>query len=120
MRRAQPWKTNRSRVLRDNATSAEDALWFHLRNRSLNGFKFVRQAPVENYFADFLCKEARLIVEVDGGTHGEPDEIAADTSRTATLEMLGYRIVRAHNQDVYDNIDGVLEHIAAILEEREH
>jgi very-short-patch-repair endonuclease len=118
MRRSQPWKTDRSRVLRSNATSAEDVLWYHLRNRHLNGFKFVRQAPIESYFADFLCKEACLIVEVDGGTHGESHEIAADTSRTIALEKLGYKVVRAHNQDIYDNIDGVLDQIVAILEGR--
>ncbi len=105
--------------MRSNATSAEDVLWFHLRNRSLNGFKFVRQAPIENYFADFLCKEARLIVEVDGGTHGKLHEIAADAVRTAVLEKLDYKIVRAHNRDIYDNIHGVLDHIAAVLEGRE-
>jgi very-short-patch-repair endonuclease len=118
MRRAQPWKTNRSRALRFNATSAEDVLWYHLRNRNLNGFKFVRQAPIENFFADFLCRETRLIVEVDGGTHGEPHEIAADAVRTAVLEKLGFKIIRTHNRDIYDNIDGVLEHIVAVLEGR--
>lgn len=119
MRRSQPWKTNRSRALRSNATSAEDVLWFHLRNRNLNGFKFVRQAPVENYFADFLCREARLIVEVDGGTHGELHEIAADAVRTAVLAKFGYKIFRAHNRQIYDNIDGVLEGIVAVLERQD-
>lgn len=119
MRRSQPWKTNRSRVLRSNAASAEDVLWFHLRNRNMNGFKFVRQVPIDKYFADFLCREAHLIVEVDGGTHGEPHEITADAVRTAALENLGYKIIRAHNRDIYDNIEGVLDSIAAILECRE-
>jgi very-short-patch-repair endonuclease len=119
MRRAQPWKTNRSRVLRDTATSAEELLWLRLRNRSLNGFKFVRQAPIATYFADFLCKQAQLIVEVDGGTHSEPSEIATDAARTAILEKLGYKIFRADNRDIYDNIGGVLDHIVAVLEGRE-
>ena len=119
MRRSQPWKTNRSRVLRSNASSAEDVLWFHLRNRHLKGFKFVRQAPIEHYFADFLCREERLIVEVDGGTHGEPHEIAADAGRTAALEKRGYRILRAGNTDIYENINGVLELILAVLEGRD-
>ena len=118
MRRSQPWKTNRSRVLRSNATSAEDVLWHHLRNRHLNGFKFVRQATIENYFADFLCREARFIVEVDGGTHGEPHEMAADAERTQVLEKLGYKIFRVRNGDIYDNINFVLDHILAALEGR--
>ena len=120
MRRSQPWKTNRSRALRSNATSAEEVLWYYLRNRHLNGFKFVRQASIENYFADFLCRETRLIVEVDGGTHGETREIAADAGRTAILEKLGYKILRAQNQDIYDNLDGVLDHILAALEGRDN
>ncbi len=105
--------------MRSNATSAEDVLWYCLRNRNLNGFKFVRQAPIETYFADFLCREAGLIVEVDGGTHGEPNEIAADAVRTAVLKKRGYKIVRAYNGDIHENIDGVLEHIVAVLEGRD-
>ena len=100
MRRSQPWKTNRSRVLRSNATSAEDVLWFHLRNRNLNGFKFVRQAPIGIFFADFLCNQARLIVEADGGTHGELHEILFDADRSRQLEMLGYKILRVTNVDL--------------------
>ena len=84
----------------------------------MSGFKFSRQAPVEAYFIDFVCREKRLIVEVDGGTHGEPHEIKADASRTAELEQLGYRVHRVSNRDIYDNIERVLEKIAAILESR--
>jgi very-short-patch-repair endonuclease len=119
MRRAQPWLTNRSRVLRANAPSAEIVLWRRLRNRQLGGFKFVRQAPIENYFVDFLCRELMLVVEVDGGTHGEPSEVAADQSRSDELQKLGYRVFRVGNSDVYDNIEGVLDHLIAILEDRE-
>jgi len=109
MRGPKPWKTNRARVLRSANVSAESQLWSHIRNRQLAGFKFVRQAPIGPYFADFLCREALLIVEVDGGTHSEPDEIASDLVRQEALEQLGYRIVRVWNEDVTDNIEGVLE-----------
>src|SRR4029079_6970092 len=102
MRRSQPWQTNRSRVLRSNHISAERALWRRLRNRQLGGFKFVRQEPIGPYFADFVCREHKLVVEVDGGTHGEPSELQADAKRTAHLEQLGYRILRIHNIDVYE------------------
>ena len=64
MRRAQPWKTNRARVLRVHETSAEAKLWSALRGRRLDGLKFVRQAPIAPYFVDFLCRERRVIVEV--------------------------------------------------------
>ncbi|MBL8884244.1 MAG: DUF559 domain-containing protein [Hyphomicrobium sp.] len=118
MRGQQPWRSNRSRVLRANATSAEARLWSCLRNRGLGGFKFVRQAPIGPYFVDFLCRGNSLIVEVDGGTHSEPYERAADAARTIELEGLGYRIVRVTNPDVYDNLDGVLDGLLAILEAR--
>ena len=118
MRTAQPWKSNRARTLRANASSAENNLWKHLRNRRLGGFKFVRQAPVDHYFADFLCREAMLIIEVDGGTHGEDREIRNDAARSQTLESLGYNIIRVSNADVYENIDWVLDSILAVLEGR--
>ncbi len=108
MRGPQPWKSNRARALRSANVSGEAKLWSHLRNRKLAGFKFVRQAPIGPYFADFLCRDALLIVEVDGGTHSEPQESAADQARQQALEQMGYRIVRVWNADVTGNIDGVL------------
>jgi very-short-patch-repair endonuclease len=118
MRSSQPWKSNRSRVLRANASSAEDVLWQHLRNRRLGGFKFVRQAPIAGHFADFLCRDAGLIVEVDGGTHGEAYEIKKDAARSRCLEALGFRLLRVQNCEVYENVDGVLDFILATLEGR--
>lgn len=64
-------KTPRARELRQTSPDAERILWDRLRNRKLVGFKFRRQAPILNYFADFFCIEARLIVELDGGQHSE-------------------------------------------------
>jgi very-short-patch-repair endonuclease len=118
MRGTQPWKTNRSRILRSNATSAEDELWFHLRDRRLGGFKFVRQFSIKNYFVDFACRKERLIIEVDGGTHSTPVELSNDIRRNQVLAELGYKIVRVHNMDVHENIDGVLAHVLAVLEKR--
>ncbi len=116
MRRMQPWKSERSRTLRANATSAEAKVWTQLRNRQLAGFKFVRQAAVGPYFADFVCRERRVILEIDGATHGSETEIAADFARTAELEALGYRVFRADNRDVFDNLEGVLRHLLAFLQ----
>ena len=114
-RTAQPWKTDRARALRDRATSAEDWLWSRLRGRRLQGLKFVRQAPVGAYFVDFLCREHRVVVEVDGATHGTAAEILRDRERTAFLEREGYRVFRAHNEEVYENLDGVLESLLAFV-----
>ena len=116
MRRAQPWTTNRARTLRANETSAESKLWAELRNRQLAGMKFVRQAPVGPYFADFLCRERKIIVEIDGGTHGTDVEIAGDAAREAHLRNLGYRIFCAWNGEIYDNIDGVLDALLVLVD----
>ena len=117
MRRDQPWKTNRARVLRANDTLAEAKLWQELRNRRLGGLKFVRQAPVGPYFVDFLCRERRIIVEIDGGTHGSDAERAADAAREAELSRLGFRIFRAWNGEIYDNLGGVLDALLGFVEE---
>jgi very-short-patch-repair endonuclease len=116
MRGPQPWRTNRSRSLRSRPISAEAKLWRELRNRRLNGHKFVRQVPIGPYFADFLCRESKVIVEVDGGTHGTDAEVAGDTRRATHLRRLGFRIFRVHNADVYENIDRVLDALLAFIE----
>ena len=113
MRTTQTWRTNRSRVLRSNSTSAEDLIWSELRGRRLGGLKFVRQCPVGPFFADFVCRENKIIVEIDGGTHGTETEVARDQTRSAYLLAVDFRIFRVHNQDVYDNIDGVLDTLLA-------
>jgi very-short-patch-repair endonuclease len=111
MRGEQPWKTNRSRVLRSQSSFAERKLWSALRNRRLDGHKFVRQAAIDVDFTDFLCRDAKLIIEVDGATHGTDAERAADANRTARLEALGYRVLRFDN----DNLSGVLHVISDAL-----
>ncbi len=116
MRRAEPWKTIRARVLRANATSAEEKLWAELRNRRLMGLKFVRQAPIGPYFVDFLCRERKIVVEVDGGTHGTEAEVVADAARETELLRLGFRIVRVQNADVDDDINSVIGALVALIE----
>jgi very-short-patch-repair endonuclease len=116
MRSSQPWLTNRSRVLRSQLAAAEAKLWDALRDRQLGGFKFVRQAAIGPYFADFTCRERKFIVEVDGATHGSDEEMAADARRTAALERMGYRVYRVTNDDVARNLEGTLESILHELE----
>jgi very-short-patch-repair endonuclease len=69
----------------------------------------VRQAGIGPLFADFACRERKLIVEIDGGTHLTAAEVQSDAHRDAGLAKLGYRVVRVRNDEVYDNIGGVLE-----------
>ena len=104
--------TKRAQQLRNNATDAEQALWWRLRSRQLEGYKFSRQMPVGPFICDFLCRERRLIVELDGGQHAEN---ARDIPRTAYLEQEGYHVVRFWNNDVLGNLEGVLQTILQAL-----
>jgi very-short-patch-repair endonuclease len=110
-----PRNTARARSLRNSATITEKRLWLHLNKRQRQGFRFSRQIPVGPYFCDFLCREARLVVEVDGDSH---DYTAGhDTRRDAFLAANGYRILRFQNDDVRDGLESVLTMIdAALLE----
>ncbi len=119
LRSARVKQTERARALRADRPSAEAKLWSRLRNRRLNGFKFVRQEPIGPYFADFCCREEKLVVEVDGATHSTDAERAHDARRDAVMNLQGYRIVRVNNVEVYESLDDVLETILAALERRE-
>jgi very-short-patch-repair endonuclease len=101
------------RKLRSQPTDAEMKLWLSLRDRRLCGFKFVRQEAVESYVVDFVCREKRIIVEVDGGQHADN---ASDRERDRVLTATGYRVLRFWNNDVLKNRDGVLHVIAEALE----
>jgi very-short-patch-repair endonuclease len=101
------------RRLRRQATDAETKLWFALRDRRLGGFKFVRQEAIGPYVADFVCREKRLIVEVDGGQHADN---ARDRMRDAALTADGYQVLRFWNSDVLSNEEGVLTVILAKLQ----
>ena len=68
-----------ARRLRTNQTDAETALWNRIRNRQINGYKFVRQEPIEGYICDFVCREKHLVVEVDGGQHNDPRKTSSAT-----------------------------------------
>jgi very-short-patch-repair endonuclease len=111
MRGTRPWRTNRSRVLRSRLTKAEERLWGALRNRQLSGCKFVRQAAIGPYFADFVCRERKLIIEVDGATHGTDSELTADAARVDALRQMGYRVYRVTNDEVERNLEGVADSI---------
>ena len=91
--------------MRGAPTSNEARLWKHLRNRQLADLKFRRQVPIDGYIADFLCVEARLIVEADGPTH---DDSAYDRERDARLQIAGYRVLRFTNQQISGQLASVL------------
>ncbi len=102
----------RARSLRRSETNAEHVLWQLLRNRQLGGRKFVRQLPIGPYFADFACREAALVIELDGSQHAESTR---DEKRTAYLTAEGYSVLRFWNNDVLTNARGVADAILGAL-----
>ena len=110
MRGAKVTKTRLARQLRRNSTIAERKLWRYLRSRSLGGYKFVRQEPIGPYVVDFVCREGRLVIEVDGGQHAERKR---DVVRDRWLADHRYLVLRVWNNEVLGNIEGVWETIFA-------
>jgi very-short-patch-repair endonuclease len=106
-----------ARALRRNATSAERRLWQVLRRKQVGGFRFRRQVILGGFVADFACLEARLVLEVDGATHGTDDQVTRDLMRTDALGAQGFAVLRFTNDDVYRNLDDVAETIARKLAE---
>ncbi|MEJ1936687.1 DUF559 domain-containing protein, partial [Nostoc sp. NIES-2111] len=115
MSEALPSSVKRAHALRQDMTDAERKLWLALRDRRLAGLMFVRQMPVGRYIADFCCREAGLIVEVDGSQHAES---VRDLLRDARLARLGYRVIRFWNHEVLRDLPMVLDTIYARAKER--
>jgi very-short-patch-repair endonuclease len=107
---------SQARTLRQNQTAAEQKLWSRLRNRQLNGYKFRRQVPLGRYIVDFSCYDARVVVELDGGQHGDDQRRARDQERTLWLESRGFRVLRFWNSELLQNMEGVLTRILGTLE----
>jgi very-short-patch-repair endonuclease len=104
---------NNAKSLRTNQTDAEQRLWYHLRAHRFMDLKFKRQKPMGSYVVDFVCVERRLIIELDGGQHAEQENY--DQHRDAWLRGQGYTVLRFWNNDVMQNLEGVLEKIRCTL-----
>jgi very-short-patch-repair endonuclease len=102
---------DRAKGMRSEATEAEHRLWQLLRAHRFAGYKFRRQVPIDFYIADFVCFAARLIVELDGGQHGD----GADARRDGYLESQGFHVLRIWNNDLFTNEEGVAELILSAL-----
>ena len=107
--------THRARALRHSMTDVERWLWSKLRDRRLGGYKFVRQMPIGPFFADFACRDARLIVELDGSQHAGSRR---DAMRDTFLVNQGYRVLRFWNHEVASGIADACETILAAVEKR--
>ena len=95
------------KALRKRPTNAEQLLWKHLRLKQMEGLKFRRQQPIDNYIVDFVCLERRIVIEVDGGQHATHKE--DDIVRDSYLRQQGFHVLRFWNNEVLQNINGVLE-----------
>lgn len=98
-----------ARRLRKNLTSQERILWQLFRNHNFYGYEIRRQSPIGKYIVDFVCREKKIIIEIDGGQHNTPDNILADEQRTKYFEAKGYKVIRFWNNEITKNIDGVYQ-----------
>ena len=98
---------DKARKLRTNQTDAEAKIWRLVRAKQIEGLKFRRQHPIQQYIVDFICPERKLIIELDGGQHAQAIEY--DEKRTQFLESKGYTVIRFWNNEVLTNIEGVYE-----------
>ena len=108
----------RARRLRANLTEAESRLWSVLRSKQVRGRRFRRQAPIGRYIVDFVCFAEKLVIEIDGGQHAK--QRAYDAAREDWLAAEGFRVLRFWNNEVLDNLEGVLTVIAGALEGPPH
>ncbi len=104
----------KARELRGQMTEAESSLWQHFKGRRFQGFKFRRQRPLGPYILDFVCLEAGLVIEIDGGQHS--DQQAYDLARTALIESQGLTVIRFWNHEVMNETPAVLEKIWQTLQ----
>ena len=99
--------TKTAKSLRKNATRVETILWSQLRAKQIEGVKFRRQQPIDEFIVDFVCFENKLIIELDGGQHAQTRE--QDRERDNSLSGKGYTVLRFWNNEVLENLTGVLE-----------
>ncbi len=101
----------KAKELRSNQTDAEGLLWYYLQNKQLNGHKFRKQQPIGNYIVDFICLEKKLVVELDGGQHGEDEAVKYDQKRTEFLNQSGFEVLRFWNDEIFKNVESVLDSV---------
>jgi very-short-patch-repair endonuclease len=110
----------KAHALRQSMTKAETVLWNELKNRKFMGLKFRRQHPIHQFIGDFYCHEKKLIIEVDGSIHDREESNEHDVNRTAELDHMGISVIRFRNEQVFNNIDLVLNEIRQFIERSEN
>jgi very-short-patch-repair endonuclease len=104
-------QTEKRRLLRNNATKAEEILWQRLKGKQVENHKFRRQVSITEYVVDFYCPKLKLAIEVDGVTHSSQDEIEYDIDRQTKIEALGIVFLRFRNEEIYKNLEKVVNDI---------
>jgi very-short-patch-repair endonuclease len=112
-KRIKPQRTNNARSLRSDMTLAEQKLWQAIRGKQLERYRFRRQHPIGPCIADFACIDKSLVIELDGGQHQE--RVAYDEQRTTFLQRQGWHVLRFWNNDVLNNLEGVLAKVIEVL-----
>ncbi|WP_339335893.1 endonuclease domain-containing protein [uncultured Maricaulis sp.] len=120
MREDRERATQQARHLRQTMTASEVRLWQGLRGRRLDGFRFRRQHPLGRYIVDFACLSARLVVEVDGPSHDDAEQVLYDAARTDWLVAQGWTVLRVKNEFVFQRLDRVLADIQRALADAPH
>jgi very-short-patch-repair endonuclease len=110
-------ETQRARALREDLSRPEVILWGRLRRLREHGFHIRRQAPFKGYYLDFVCYSRRVVIEVDGGQHGDDRQAEHDAVRDAILRRHGFEVLRFWTSDVRRNLDGVMDRIVLALED---
>ena len=104
-----------ARELRKNMTEAAQLLWSKIRRKQIKDYQFYRQKNIGNYIVDFYCPAAKVIIELDGGQHSFPEAQEKDRQRDAYLTSLGFTVLRFSNQEIFANMNGVLQRICEYL-----
>jgi very-short-patch-repair endonuclease len=115
---ATPEIISKAKELRRKMTGVENILWDRLRNRRLTDFKFRRQHPIWIFIADFYCHEAKLVVELDGDIHKNPEVKERDENRNYEIERFGIKVLRFANEEVENDLEKVLGMIEAECKQR--
>ena len=110
-----PWLKQLARNLRNHSTKSEIILWQHVKGKQLHGYDFHRQRPIDKYIVDFFCHELMLAIELDGITHEFPEVIQKDKIKAARLKSLNIHLLRFTDDQVFDDIDWVIDKISSYI-----
>ncbi len=109
-----------SRNLRNQSTLSEILMWKELKGRKIKGYQFMRQKPIGNFIADFYCSKLKLVIEIDGESHGNPIRLLKDEEKDSYLISLGISVLRYDDDDVKTDISGVIDHLIEWIENTEN